>query len=283
MVILMATVLAFVIAIFFSLDKAKQYSATNVSIQEKGPEPVKREPPLPEFPPAFGIDRQYQNTHVSMTDRHPVLAYQMAHNKGIVPATLGDPIRPPDIAGPIGMYGDRRDALLIRPRARPYSAAPGPYPGEPIGVPVPANALKMSAYTDYGSAMMPGNFFPYQGGSLGSDDFSRPFGGIPPGAPAFVGSVDAFAPFPGVNTPWEKAGIITSSARKNEILNLYRRAIAPGQDLWEYQVQDKNGFIIKLDQTRYLEDGDEIREVIGKHGLGPWRVHMFVQNRYVWV
>lgn len=121
------------------------------------------------------------------------------------------------------------------------------YPKRLIGVPVPVGALKSTL----------GNYA--------------------------VGSVDACAPFPSVTTQFEKVGILTSFRGKNTILNLFMRPIAPNQNLWEYQVQDKNGFIIKLDQTRYLEDGDEIKNIIGKHDMGPWRVHMFAQNKYVWV
>jgi hypothetical protein len=280
LVLLMVAILAFVVAMFFSLDKPRGTMTSN-SISAPPVSSSNQIPPMQQdtvFPQALGIDRQYQNTHVNMTDRHPVLQYQFSHDKGIVPATPGDPIRIPDVAGPMSLYGDRSpiyDSMVIRPQARPYGmTAPGPYPGMPIGVPVPAGTLKATAFgpADYGSLTGVGGYFPYQPRPLPSGDYF----------PA-VGSVDAYAPFPGVNTPWEKAGILTSTHHKNEILNLFRRPIAPGQNLWEYQVQDKNGFIIKLEQTRYLEDGDEIHHVIGKHGLGPWKAHIFVQNRYVWV
>lgn len=259
-VILIIIILAFVVAIFFSLDRIRsnpeQKSPQNNPPHQNQSSETYQNPSSdlerPYFPPALGIDRQYQNVHVNMRDRHPVLAYQMAHDQGIVPATLGDPIRIPDVAGPRGLYGDLSpvyDSLIIRPQARPYSE-PGPYPGVPIGVPVPAGALKM-----------------------------------PPGISLSVGRVDASAPFQEVNTQWQKSGLLTShhDHSKNEILDLYMRPIAPGQNLWEYQVRDKNGFFIKLDVTRFLEDGDEVRDVIGKHGMGPWKVHMFIQNRYVWV
>jgi len=285
--ILIIIVLAFVVAIFFSLDKVKNFytpaPVMNNSVPIPSPEitgsesGVKVAEPA-NFPPALGIDRQYQNVHVNMKDRHPVLQYQFSHNKGITPATIGDPIRIPDVAGPEALYPHPAyDSLVIRPQARPYGEDyPGPYPGVPLGLPVPAGALRATADGGYGYLSNLGGMFPYQNKPLIANDFSRPFT-----SSAAVGSVDAYAPFPSVNTPWEKAGILTSS--NNDILNLYRRPIAPGQDLWEYQVQDKDGFIIKLQQTRYLEDGDEVRHIIGKHGLGPWRVSMFVQNRYVWV
>lgn len=291
-IMLMVIVITFalVLAIFFSLNEPKgrvnHLSETNTIPM------VQRQPPVentPIFPPARGIDRQYQNTHVNLRDRHPTLSYQMAHNKGIVPASIGDPIRIPDISGPREMYGDRDrfyNSRVIRPEARPYNMdAPGPYPGIPMGVPVPAGTLKATdgyySYTPgYGSRGGLGEDFPYQQRPLTSGDFFRP--GVSPSS--FIGSVDAYAPFPEVNTPWEKAGILTSTRHeKNAILNLYRRPISPMQELWEYQVQDKDGFMIKLDRVKYLEDGDLVHDVIGKHGLGPWRAHVFVRNKYVWV
>jgi hypothetical protein len=117
----------------------------------------------------------------------------------------------------------------------------------------------------------------------------------------FYGSVDSFAPFKEVRTPWEKVGLLTSfehnkhdSCDKNdseckrrhfegdrELLNLYRRPIAPLNDLWEYNVQDKNGFIIPLRNRTYLEDGDIVEHVIGKGG--PWKTQMFLNNKYIWM
>ena len=308
MLLVVVLTFALVLGIFFFLSRQKGEinhmnnscpGACQTQDVESRPkqEPVEERPT--QFPPARGIDRQYQNTHVNMRDRHPVLSYQMAHNQGIVPASIGDPIRIPDVAGPMGLYTDRDrfyNSRVIRPDARPYNLdAPGPYPGLPIGVPVPAGALKATEglypypYTPgYGARRGIGEDFPYQQRPVTSGDFFRPLG---PNAPsAFVGSVDAYAPFPEVNTPWEKAGILTAThshshghSQKNEILNLYRRPIAPMQDLWEYQVQDKDGYVIKLDRVKYLEDGDLIHDIIGKQGLGPWRAHVFVNNKYVWV
>lgn len=106
-----------------------------------------------------------------------------------------------------------------------------------------------------------------------------------------VGSANAFAPFPEVTTPWEKVGILTlinerkgdtdHKEHKENILNLYRRPIAPLQDLFEYSVQDRDGFIILLKHKNLLEDKDIIRYIPGKPG--EWIFHDFVQNKYVWV
>lgn len=126
----------------------------------------------------------------------------------------------------------------------------------------------------------PGSDFPPQTRPLASGDFFRPYGpNVPVANVPFFGSVNAYAPFPEVNTPWEKAGILTSMENK-QIMNLYRRPIAPLQDLWEYQVQDKNGFVIKLPE-KYLQNGDVIPHVTGKEG--SWKVHDYIQNKYIWV
>jgi hypothetical protein len=327
------------------------------------------------YPPRNGISAQYSNPSISIRDRHPVLAYQYAHSKGINPANIGDPIRVHNIGGGSqGLYGETNsftDALIfskgshpvdIQPKGRDedliagpgnnatdgagyarrreaYSGDEGPYPGKPLNVPVPASAMKVSnegynpdmfrfsplaagtigtavrdsrlyssmtangvplpIYGEKGWASRrhegyslpysgslpevtaPGADFPAQTRPLASGDFFRPYGpNVPVQNVPFFGSVNSYAPFPEINTPWEKSGILTSLNEKGRILNLYRRPIAPLQDLWEYQVQDKNGFVIKLAE-KYLENGDVIPHVTGKEG--PWKVHDYVQNKYIWV
>jgi len=113
--------------------------------------------------------------------------------------------------------------------------------------------------------------------------YSPPYTGF--GDVPFYTSVNSFAPFPEINTPWEKVGLLTTVNPQNDaILNLYRRPIAPLQDLFDYAAQDKDGFIIRLKDVRgVLENGDIIPEVIGKESLGPWKVHNFVNDKYVWV
>jgi len=115
-----------------------------------------------------------------------------------------------------------------------------------------------------------------------------PVGYVPPytgfGDVPFYSSVSSYAPFPEIDTPWEKVGLLTTEdPNNNAILNLYRKPIAPLQDLFDYSVQDKNGFIIKLRGINFLEDGDVVPQVIGKETLGPWKVANFVKDKYVWV
>lgn len=229
-------------------------------------------------------------------------------SKGSVPTGLGPRGREEDsIAGP----GNRvEDGSGYARRREAYTGEEGPYPGKPLNVPIPAGTMKVSnegynpdmfrfsplAVGTIGSAVRGGYHLPYSGAlpqvtapgadfppqthPLASGDFFRPYGpNVPIANVPFFGSVNSYAPFPEVNTPWEKAGILTSS-EGNHILNLYRRPIAPLQDLWEYQVQDKNGFMIKLPE-KYLRNGDIIPHVTGKEG--SWKVHDYVQNKYIWV
>lgn len=213
--------------------------------------------------------------------KHPVLEYQQQESQGRTPAVLGDPLRPVLSAGP--------------------NHIPGPQIGKPLGIPVPRNALKETSErykTPFYYAARPNISF----------DYFRPYGpnqlemqetivpsDIPfynqtekylsPALPGygFFGSANAFDPAPEVLTSWEKAGILTTVNPNNDsILNIYRRPIAPLQDLFEYVVQDKNGFIIKLDE-KFIEDGDIVPRVPGKENKGKWQAKMYIQNKYVWV
>ena len=249
------------------------------------------------YSPGYNMNSQYGFPVPGVRQMHPVLAYQFMHDKAINPANLGDPIRIADVAGAKeDLYGSPKnflDALTI----------------DKGSVPVPMGALKatneqynrdMFRFTPGGltegtiarpknerepfsiqPVTPPGAPLPSQPGAIPSTNFFRPYGPNVPVEPVpFFGSVNAYAPFPAIETKWEKAGLLTS-VDGNRILNLYRRPIAPLQDLWEYQVQDKNGFVIKLENVRYLEDGDSVPFIVGKAGLGPWKVHIFVENKYI--
>lgn len=193
--------------------------------------------------------QQYKNAHnfAIVPDKipiediqrdHPVLKYQRKASYDTWPANYGDPIRIPDVAGPVSF--NKKKAYDIN--------FPGPIPGKPMGVPVPRDTMRSS----------------------------NPLG-------IAVTSVDTGLPFfSEVDTPWQKIGLLTSKNEKGEILNLYGRPIAPNQELYEYQVQDKNGFVIPLERTSYLEDGDIIYHVMGKEKQGPWRANIFNINKYVY-
>ena len=245
---------------------------------------------------------------------HPVLEYQRNIEKGIHPANWGDPIRIPDVAGPMSdlpvdttdMYGQ---PSVVKASTRPYGPNQGPMLGKPQGIAVPMGALKatserhnpdMFLYPGYRPPSSPGSqqlgtdFPPIGRGTNPNSDFFRPHSPNSPGsagAMPFYGNVDAYAPFQEINTPWEKAGILvkhtggnigdSKDEKSHELMNLFRRAIAPVQDVWEYMVQDKNGFVIKLENRKFIENGDIVDHVIGKGG--PFKAHVFVQNKYIYV
>ncbi len=254
---------------------------------------------------------------------HPVLGYQRESSYGTHPASYGDPIRPPpSMLGPSSLgsyYGSSGSRAGPGPFVGKPMGIPVPqgafketnerwrrpfYDG--YNLPVPDyNGLPTPM--SYNMTSAPSSVFPQLERPLPSADFFRPYGpnayvdgsyadipfyrrggGRSPlysdGSPRFVGSVDAFAPFPEVTTPWEKIGIVSSthSTPDNTIFNLYRRPIAPLQDLFEYTVQDKNGFVIPLHQ-KYLENNDIIPDIKGYEGKGPWKADIFVNNKYIWM
>jgi hypothetical protein len=185
----------------------------------------------------------------------------------------------------------------------PDSLGPGsgPFPGMPMGIPVPRGSLKKTSekygYPFYkvSRPLKPYDYFkpfgPNQNVDQEASYADTPFYDRSPNSMysngfvgsdiPFISSVSAFAPFPEVDSAWEKTGMLTSKdSEKKELLTLYRKPIAPLQDLFKYSAQDKNGFIIPLSEN-YLEDGDVVPDVIGKDGR--WDVHVFTKDKYVWV
>jgi hypothetical protein len=225
--------------------------------------------------------------------KNPVLEYQYQTSRGRDPVTLGDPIIPKINIGP------------SRSLYQVYDNFSGPYPGKSLNVPVPQGSLKMSSekwkypfyyqqkplapydyFKPYGpnaeslQSSLSGGFAdnPYYTNRGGNADFPYAVGYTGDGNIPFIGSVDAYAPFAEVTTPWEKAGILTSDG--DRIMSLYRQPIAPLQNIFKYMVQDKDGFMIPLDEP-YLENGDVVNHIPGKSGL--WRVHVYVNNKYILV
>jgi|688.fasta_scaffold17193_3 hypothetical protein len=222
--------------------------------------------------------------------KNPVLNYQRQASRGRDPATLGDPIIPKVNIGP------------SRSLYQAYDNFSGPYPGKSLNVPVPQGSLKMSSekwkYPFYyqQKPLAPYDYFKPYGpnaesmqASLSGGFADNPYytnGGTYPyavgytgdGSIPFIGSVDAYAPFAEVTTPWEKTGILTSDG--DRIMSLYRQPIAPLQNIFKYMVQDKDGFMIPLNET-YLENNDIISHIPGKSGI--WKVHIYVNNKYIWV
>ena len=254
--------------------------------------------------------------------QHPVLEYQRNASYGTVPASFGDPIRPLGIgASPSPSHfrsigNNSSAAYAYNPGRGPYPGVPMGVPvqqgalklsNETTGYPFYSSAIKRGGY----EGQNPSYPFHYQKKPLGPYDFFKPYGpnqpsmqseivyadtpfynrpeeiyaGINPGVGSipFIGSVDSFAPFPEVISSWEKSGIIqTVDPDSTEIMNAYRKPISPLRDLFEYSVQDKNGFVVPLKET-YLEDGDIIRNVPGREALGKWKYRDFVKNKYIWM
>lgn len=118
----------------------------------------------------------------------------------------------------------------------------------------------------------------------------------PPTKPSmrWVTSVPIEDPRPEVLTRWNKIGILTlgdseplpggppgtDHHRKEEIMNLYSKSIAPLQGAFEYQAEDKNGFLIPVRVPKWgtFEDGDVIKHIEGKGG--PWKVVLYSKYKF---
>lgn len=188
----------------------------------------------------------------------------------------------------------RFEGGYLRPFNRDYSYDP---------VPVPSGSLKMTSEL-YGpkfySPKIPLETYDYfqpirdTSGSVidprspfrTSDGIIMSINGIQsPTNMDYVSSVNAFFPKPEVSSKYEKIGLLIQENPKGKyntkIMNLYRRPIAPLQDLFEYVTQDRDGFLIPLVQTKYLEDGDILKNITGKPGL--WKAKIFVNDKYVFM
>lgn len=77
-----------------------------------------------------------------------------------------------------------------------------------------------------------------------------------------------------------------SGGRDTIILNLYQRTISNYREIFEYSIQDKNGFVIPL-TTRHnmmnytrLEDGDVVDHIVGYENRGPFKVNIFNNSKF---
>jgi hypothetical protein len=160
-------------------------------------------------------------------------------------------------------------------------------PGMRMGVMVPDGMIRDSYPFPLGATPFP---IPPESGivntyapNLPPASFRRPF--------PFVNSLDLglVGPHPGLDgLPvvglGAKVGILSlvgtrPPGAKNEILNLFARPIAPVDDQYEFRVQDRDGFVINLDQ-RYLEDKQVITGITGKPG--EWLVTLDSPYTFVW-
>lgn len=106
---------------------------------------------------------------------------------------------------------------------------------------------------------------------------------VPVGAlkPQFISSVNLDAPGMEVNTRWREVGLLISKLNETHLLHLYERPIAPLQELYQYRVSDKDGFMIPLDHVKLLEEGDVVNDIPGKPGA--WIVKLYQTSKYVWI
>lgn len=180
----------------------------------------------------------------------------------------------------IGPMGDPRLVGVYRNFSEGNKLLPSPL--RPMSDPVPRNSLK-ATNEHYKST------FYNMRKPLDSRDYFHPYEAnfdtdIVDSDIPFYSSVDKFAPFPEIDTPWEKTGLLKTVETTNpEIMNVYRKAIAPIQDVYQYVVQDKDGFVIPLKNVTYMQNGDIIKSVIGKENKGEWQYVDVNQNKYVWM
>jgi hypothetical protein len=161
-----------------------------------------------------------------------------------------------DVVGRIEKSKKKNDPPKVAPQPLPV---PPPPPRPPPHQNMYGKSVSFQEHENYTPGPRPG--FPV---------------GVPiPSNALKLTSFDVPAPPGGIS----KLGILTRGAPgKDGILDLFIRPIFPGQDLYEYYVRDKNDFIIKLKQTRWLENGDVVNHIPGKEGA--WKVNVF--TNYVW-
>lgn len=123
-------------------------------------------------------------------------------------------------------------------------------------------------------------FHPYR---CNHSHIDPPFGELKGG---WYGNVSAYAPFQEIDTPWEKIGMLLPITNPdNLILTLFRRAIAPRQDVFQYIVQDKDGNIIPLNGINYIVNKDIVpaEKVVGYENKGDFIAKTFVDNKFIYV
>lgn len=87
----------------------------------------------------------------------------------------------------------------------------------------------------------------------------------------------------GIMNEWERIGVVINQSSgitfdSENIMTLFRRPIAPMQELWQYRVQDKNGFVLRVPNVEYIKTGDVIT-VDGKPG--QWKVDMYNVDKWI--
>lgn len=101
-------------------------------------------------------------------------------------------------------------------------------------------------------------------------------------ASSTVRNVTTSSQFKEYNPSWERIGnVFTVDENDDSIMTLYARPIAPERDLWEYRAEDKDGMILNIPNTSYLESGDTIPRIPGKEAKGAWKTDFANANRWI--
>ena len=79
---------------------------------------------------------------------------------------------------------------------------------------------------------------------------------------------------------WVKAGIAyAKNSKKPYILNVYQRALDPYREIYEYEVRDKDGFVVPINNVYLLEDKD-VFDIPAYKDIGPF---VFEEDKYDYI
>ncbi len=76
---------------------------------------------------------------------------------------------------------------------------------------------------------------------------------------------------------WQKVGVLTA---QDKTLNLLARPTTYNEDIWQFRVEDKDGFIIELPESQPYRTGQVIESIPGKASAGPWTVRIYSRDTY---
>lgn len=76
---------------------------------------------------------------------------------------------------------------------------------------------------------------------------------------------------------WQKVGVLTGD---NDTLNLYARPSTYNEDIWQYQIEDKDGFFVDIGEMQNLKNGSTIENIPGKSSVGVWKANIYKRDSY---
>ena len=74
---------------------------------------------------------------------------------------------------------------------------------------------------------------------------------------------------------WQKVGVLTGD---NDTLNLYSRPTTYNDDMWQYRVEDKDGFFVDIGEMQTLKTGNVVYSVPGKSSITNWKVNIYKRD-----